>query len=160
MAARKTCYTNRGKDGQEIRYESPGCFLAQAYKYFGWCDSNPWYKTELIRSGTRAGEMIEIPVSRPYTIEGLCVFCGISTKTFAGYEADMAFHPATEHLRMAIRQQQVEGECVGVYSSAAISRILALTTGNAESEPQGLVINVVSMETKKQLEVLKESLSG
>ncbi|NDV97309.1 hypothetical protein D0T84_20750 [Dysgonomonas sp. 521] len=160
MAARKTCYASRGKDGQEIRYESPGCFLAQAYKYFDWCDSNPWHKTELIRSGTRAGETIEIPMSRPYTIEGLCVFCGISTKTFAGYEASTTFGPATEHLRMAIRQHQSEGECVGVYSTAAISRISGLRAGNTESEPQGLVINVVSPETKERLEELKKSLSG
>jgi hypothetical protein len=158
MAARKTCYTSRGKDGQEIRYESPGSLLAQACKYFDWCDNNPWYKGELIRSGTRAGEVIEVPVARPYTVEGLCVFCGISMKTFRQYETDAALCEVAGHLRTVIRQQQIEGDLIGIYDTAILLKIPDTLKEEEETQSRGLTINVLSQETKEQLLKLKESL--
>ncbi|MBS5795654.1 MAG: hypothetical protein KH100_04945 [Dysgonomonas mossii] len=160
MAARKTCYKSRENNGREIRYKSPGSLLAQAYRYFEWCDSNPWHKAELIRSGARVGEVVELPVSRPYTIEGLCVFCGISLATFARYESDPHFGEAIEHLRLTIRQQQLEGECIGVYNANALSKVTTAEKKEEADQPSELVINVLSHDTKENLETLKKNLSG
>jgi len=159
MAARKTCYKSRDKDGREIRYESPGSLMAQACKYFDWCDNNPWYKAELIRSGARVGEIVELPVARPYTVEGLCVFCGISMKTFRQYESDTAFGEVAAHLKTVISQQQLEGEIVGVYNTSILLKMQNIVKEEDTGEPGGLTINVLSQETKEQLLKLKESLS-
>lgn len=160
MATRKTCYKSRDKGGQEIRYESPGDLLAQACKYFDWCDNNPLYKAELLRSGTRVGEIVELPVARPYTVEGLCVFCGISMKTFRQYEDNAAFGEVIQHLKTVVRQQQIEGEIVGIYNTSILLKMQNITKEeDNRDEPRGLTINVLSQETKEQLLKLKESLS-
>ncbi len=155
----KKCYTNRGCDGEELIYQQPKDLLSQAYKYFDWCNDNPWHKQELIKSGTRAGELIGIPIIRPYTLEGLCVFCGISTGTFCHYEEREDFVAVTTHLQEIIRQNQIEGECIGAYNTAVINKIQGLADKQEVNMPTGLTINVISPEAKDNLEALKESLS-
>ena len=150
---------NRGSDGQELIYHQSKDLLVQAYKYFDWCNDNPWYKQELIKSGTRAGELIEVPASRPYTLEGLCVFCGISIGTFCKYEGQADFKEVTTHLREMIRQNQIEGECVGAYSTTIINKILGSTDKQDVDRPAGLTISVISPEAKENLEAIRESLS-
>lgn len=155
----KKCYTNRGCDGEELIYQQPKDLLSQAYKYFDWCNDNPWHKQELIKSGARAGELIGIPIVRPYTLEGLCVFCGISISTFRDYEERADFEAVTTHLREIIRQNQIEGECIGAYNAAVMSKIQGLTEKQEVNQPMGLTIHVISPEAKDNLAALKELLS-
>lgn len=156
---RKRCYANRSENGQELIYNQPKDLLQEAYRYFDWCSDNPWYRQELIKSGTRAGELIEVPVVRPFTIEGLCVFCGISVDTFCRYEATAGFEQVTAHLREIIRQNQIEGECVGAYNAIVIGRLHGAATKQELDISSGLTINVISPEAKSNLEALRESLS-
>lgn len=156
---RKRCYANRSENGEELTYNRPKDLLQEAYKYFEWCGDNPWYRQELIKSGSRAGELIEVPVVRPFTIEGLCVFCGISVDTFCRYETMPDFGQVTVHLREIIRQNQIEGECVGAYNAAVIGRMHGATVRQELDVSSGLTINVISPEAKNNLEALKESLS-
>ncbi|MFV0419346.1 MAG: terminase small subunit [Dysgonomonas sp.] len=164
MAApkRNNYYTKRTKNGKELIYDSPEKFLSEATGYFKWCDDNPWNKKEAIKSGTRTGEIIEVPVSRPYTIEGLCVHIGICVKTFYNYENREEFLPVISHIRQVIQQNQIEGAIIGAYNANIISRILGYADKQeptAEKKADILVIESSSPKTKENLEIIKERLS-
>ncbi|MBK5721267.1 hypothetical protein JGH11_10330 [Dysgonomonas sp. Marseille-P4677] len=152
-------YTNRKKGGKEQIYNTPDKLLSKAFEYFAWCEDNPWMKKELMRSGDRKGEIAEVPVSRPYTVAGMCVYCGISQSTFAQYSKDEAMKGAAEHITDIIRQNQLEGAIIGAYNSSFISHILAegkeITSDNGYSP---YVIEVVDQKTKENLETMINNL--
>lgn len=163
MAAPKgnNYYKEKLKDGRELTYDSPEKLLSEAFKYFKWCDDNPWQKKDVIKSGARTGEIIDIPVSRPYTIEGLCVHIGICVKTFYNYEKRDEFIPVVSYIREAIRQNQLEGALIGAYNTNIISRLLGYTD-QQEPKAEGtdiLVIESNSPKTKGNIEILKARLS-
>lgn len=154
-------YMNRGSDGRELIFKTSEELLEKAYKYFNWCEENPWIKNEAIKSGIGAGQIVGIPTSRPYTIVGFCVYCGISEDTFALYSKRNDFIGVVTHIREVIRQNQLEGACVGAYSPNIVARLLGLADKQelTGADGQGLVINVTSPKAKKQLEELKAKLS-
>lgn len=154
-------YINRGKDGSEAVYRSPEQLLSEAVKYFTWCDENPLLKKDTVKSGTKAGETIETPVPRPYTIEGLCVYIGLSIKTLYKYQNKKEFSPAISHIRNIIRQNQMEGAITGAYNASAILRI---GQEDGKQEPSGdtadeLLIESDSPRTYENLAIIKERLS-
>jgi hypothetical protein len=113
--------------GRELKVKTPGEFLEKAYDYFKWCDENPWYKKEAIKGGDKVGTIIEIPTQRPYTVEGMCVFIGITRKTFTElYSVRKDFIPVTTHAREVIEANQLEGAIVGAYNPNIIARKLGL----------------------------------
>ena len=155
-------YTKRTKNGKELIYDSPEKFLSEATGYFKWCDDNPWNKKEPIKSGARIGEVIEVPVPRPYTIEGLCVHIGICVKTFYNYENRKEFSPIISHIREVVRQNQIEGAIIGIYNANIISRILGYADKQepvANEATNILVIESSSPKTKENIEIIKERLS-
>lgn len=153
-------YKRRQKDGRELIYKSPDILLEEAYKYFAWCDKNPWYKNEAIKSGPNAGNIIKVPASRPYTIEQLCVYMGISRRTFDLYADRDSFMPVVTHIREIITANQLEGAMVEAYSQNIVARLLGLSDKKELTGKNGgdLVINVTSDKTKEGLSKLGESL--
>lgn len=154
-----THYISRKKGGKEQVYANADKLLSKAFEYFAWCEDNPWLKKELMRSGDRKGEMVEVPVSRPYTIAGMCVYCGISQSTFGAYMKDETMKSAAEHLTDIICQNQLEGAIIGAYNSSFVSHILAdgKETNNLSS-PEQYVIEVVDKKTKDGVETMINNL--
>lgn len=151
-------YMKREKSGRELIYESPDALLNEAYKYFEWCEENPWIKNDFIKGGDMAGSIVGIPTSRPYTIEGLCVYLGICIKTFHNYEERDDFVQVITHIREVIRQNQIEGACVGAYNSNIVARVLGLANKQEVEASGGLNITVSSPKTKDSLQELQEKL--
>lgn len=166
-------YKRREKDGRELIFATPEDLLAKAYEYFDWCEDNPRYKREAIKSGIKAGEVIKIEVDRPYTIEGLCVYAGISISTFYNYEERKDFLNVITHVREIIRQNQLEGAMVETYSPNIVARLLGLSDKRELTGEGGkdLTINIApkdsskeaidkAIDTKNSLKALREKLGG
>lgn len=151
-------YKKRAKDGRELEYKTPEDFAKEAYKYFEWCYKNPWIKKDFIKSGDSAGSIVDIPTSRPYTIEGLCNYMGISVKTFYNYEERKDYLQVVTHVREIIRQNQIEGACVGAYNSNIVARILGLSNKQEIETTGGLTINVTTDKAKDNIKKLQENL--
>lgn len=151
-------YKRRQKDGRELIFSSPDDMLDEAYDYFDWCNSNPWIKKDFVKGGDMAGTIVDIPTSRPYTIEGLCVHIGICVKTFYNYEERNDFLQVVTHIREVIRQNQIEGACVGAYNSNIVSRLLGLSDKQEIEATGGITINVTSKKSKEGIEKLQERL--
>lgn len=150
----------RKKDGSELHYTNPDKLLSKAFEYFAWCEDNPWYKKELMRSGDRKGDIVEVPIHRPYTLVGLCVYCGISEQTFCNFEATEQFRDVTVHIRDIIKQNQLEGAVAGAYNSNLVIRLLGLSDSQDYTTLTGhsLTIQVTNPITKVEIENLKDAL--
>ena len=164
-------YKRREKDGRELIYGSPELLLDEAYKSFDWCKNNPFYKREVLKGGIQAGRIIKVEVDRPYTIEGLCVFVGISVQTFSNYGEREDFFGVVTHIREIIRQNQLEGAMVEAYSPNIVARLLGLSDKRELTGEGGkdLTINITPKDstkeaidkataTKNNLEALREQL--
>lgn len=119
----------RSKHGRDKIFSSPDVFLEQAYEYFKHCDDNPWYKNEAVKGGHMAGEIVQVPTQRPYTLKGLCIFLGITEQTFLNYENSEThkdFFDVFTHVREVIENNQLEGATVGAYNANIIGRLLGL----------------------------------
>ena len=120
----------RAKHGRDKIFESPEQFKEAAYEYFEKADENPWLKMEVVKSGENAGQLLPVPTQKPYTIQGLCIFLGITEQTFFNYEKDENYKDFFEvftHVRNIIENQQMEGATVGAYNANIIARKLGLT---------------------------------
>ncbi|WP_165022248.1 terminase small subunit [Dysgonomonas sp. ZJ279] len=158
---KKKYYMNRGKEGQEQAYDSPDKLMLKAYEYFAWCDEHPLNKSELMKSGDRKGDVIDVPIGRPYTLVGLCVYCGISEGSFKTLGAEDDFATVVKHICDIIRQEQIEGASLGIYNATIISRMQGLNDKQEQSAngKQMLTVNIASQKTKDEIEYLKNWLS-
>lgn len=140
-------WKNRKKHGRETEF-TPETIWEEAQAYFDWCDQNPWIKTDFVRGGELAGKTVELPTQRPYTIQGFCVFAGISVKTFAAYEKRDDFFPIITHIKEIIYTQKFEGAAVGAFNANIIARDLGLTD-KSETKFNGDVNHTITgMEVK------------
>lgn len=117
----------RESHGRELEYKTPEELQPGVLGYFEWCDKNPWYKNEAIKSGERVGEIVQIPTARPYTIGGLAIYLGISIKTWKLYCQREDFIPITTYAEETCRTQKFEGAAVGVFNANIIARDLGLS---------------------------------
>jgi hypothetical protein len=137
------------KPGRKRIFSTPAILWQSAIKYFEWADNNPWYKKEALKSGERAGEIIEIPTQRPYTLKGLCTYLGINAHYFKQFKQSIAdrIDPDTEkydpicedfsyiisHIEQIIYDQKFTGAAVGVFNASLISAEIGLTAKHSHN---------------------------
>lgn len=153
----------RNKHGRDKLFESPEKLIEAAQEYFEWCDKNPLYKQEAVKSGSECGRIIDVPIRRPYSLSGLCSYLQCSQSYFSQLKkrSDKLFRDTIENIENIIETQQFEGAVVGIFNTSIISRKLGLKeqtdiTSNGESAI--FKIEVIDSETKQQLEKLKNKL--
>ena len=112
------------------KFESPEELLQKSIEYFEWIDKNPWQKVDAAKAGDRFGEHVTVPVSRPYTLSGLCLYLGISQQTLLNYETAEgyeAFFEVTRAIKEICYTQKFEGAAVGAFNANIIARDLGLS---------------------------------
>lgn len=151
-------WKKRTKHGRDKIFATPEDFLASAYEYFEACDENPWFKKEAIKSGDMAGTLIDIPVQKPYSIQGLCIFIGITERTFLNYETEKAykdFFQVFTHVRDIIENNQMEGATVGAYNANIIARKLGLAD-NVNQKNTNLGVTKIVAASKEDIKVIED----
>lgn len=92
-------------------------------EYFEWCDEHPIKKMDF--KGKDATK-VHYELARPYTIQGLCIYCNIASKTFYNYEVQDEYIQIVTHIRQIIYSQKFEGAAVGIFNPNIIARDLGL----------------------------------
>lgn len=111
------------------KFKTPEELWEKAIEFFEWCNVNPWMKKEAIKSGDKAGELIDIPIQKPYTIEGFCIFANMTFQSFSNYSNGIGYETFFEvaaRIREIVRTQKFEGATVGAYNANIIARDLGL----------------------------------
>lgn len=151
-------WKKRSKHGKDKAFDTPEILWEEACEYFQYIDDNPWIKYEAIKGGDNAGKLIPIPTSRPYTIEGLCIFLNVNTAYFRNFELNNknteAYSAVITHIKEIIRTQKFEGAAVGAFNANIIARDLGLREG---IEHSGTVEQRPSL-TKDQIDKLIDKL--
>lgn len=137
METKKEPIYKRVKIGRPAKFPTAEDLWREALAYFNWCDDNPIMTTnkrKKSRSDTSESQSMEQePVSRPYTLDGLCLWCNILTpwatfKRDCGRRADAEqFAIVINACEQTIRNQQVTGAMIGIYSERLTARLNGIT---------------------------------
>lgn len=126
----------RSKHGRDRLFSSAEELKTAAEEYFTWCEDNPLTKAEALKSGERAGDIVYVPIPRPYTMQGLCGYLGCNIAYFSHFESSIKdkvdevskdFSNVITYIREVIYRQKFEGATAGYYNSNIIARDLGLT---------------------------------
>lgn len=154
--------TIASKVGRPPKYKTPEELEAKAKEYFDWCDANPmevWKRKGAGASQTAAngssvksdeGSML---VPRPYTLDGLALWCGIADwRDYRAYHANDNFSAVIRTLEMKVRDRQVSGGLVGMYNANLTARLNGLAD-KQENTVNGitLVLDKAGMEAAERM---------
>jgi len=130
MAAPKGNQYALGVSGKPKRFKTPDELLDAFTAYKAEVNNNPWLKHEAIKSGEFSGQLISIPLQRPYTLKGFSVFCGLSFQGLLNYgnsEGYEDFFDIYKKIEIECEVQKFEGATVGAFNASIIARDLGLT---------------------------------
>lgn len=122
------------KVGRPYKF-TPEQFEIAWQQYFQWVDDNPWMRSEAVKSGDAVGMIIKVPIGRPYTEIGFCVFHDLGEKyltelgkTLEGKESkeEIELSNILTRARAKCYSQKFEGATVGVFNANIIARELGL----------------------------------
>ncbi len=118
----------RSKHGRDKLFATPELLWEAACEYFEWCQENPWMKSEAIKSGEMAGQVMEVPTERPMTLHALCLYLDCSLGYFRTFKLTCSedFLAVIEKIEKTIYTQKFEGASVGVFNANIIARDLGL----------------------------------
>ena len=155
----------RSKHGRDKLFTTPELLWETACEYFEWIDENP-----LIQIDYRGkdADKVELPHTRPYTIQGLCLYLDCNTAYFRQFEASLKdkdddisnnFSTIITRINETIYKQKFEGAACGFYNANIIARDLGLsdkkdlTSSDGTMTPKPTIL-VNSDATKKGLDEL------
>lgn len=126
----------RSKHGRDKLFESPELMWEAACEYFQWVEDNPFYETKpmSVSIGNNQGssvEMVEIPIKRPFTMQGICLYlnCGVSYfRNFKNEERAQSedFKSVIAKIEETIYNQKFSGAASGFFNANIIARDLGL----------------------------------
>jgi hypothetical protein len=107
-----------------------------ACEYFEWCEDNPFYESKpmVTSNGGNEGssiEMAEIPIKRPFTLEGLCLYMNASSAYFRVFKSEERakkedYLTVINAIEETIANQQFSGAAAGFFNANIIARKLGL----------------------------------
>lgn len=131
-----TYWQNRKKHGRNKKFDTPE-ELEQAFiEFFEWCDANPWVKKDFVRGGEAAGMIVDLPIQRPYTIQGFQAHYGLGHNYLDQLEkavkdktddTSKGFSGVLSWARNVCFTNKFEGAAVGAFNANLIARDLGLT---------------------------------
>lgn len=151
----------RAKDGPDRIFGDASLLLGHAVAYFKWCDAHPRYKAELVKY--KGGyDIAEVPLGRPYTMDGLTVYLGVSSAYFytaaselrekisegRATDRERELLAAMEAIRATIRNEQVEGALVGQYKEGLVARLNGISDNINTTNAGESVVRVVVRDTE------------
>ena len=122
----------RTQHGRKKLFSSPAILWEEAVKYFTWCDENPFieHKPMSVSNGNGQGsniELIEVPIKRPYTWEGLEIFLDISSlREYKTNENYNDFSQVIKQIEKTIYTNKYSGAASGFFNANIIARDLGL----------------------------------
>lgn len=101
--------------GRPLAFKTPEELQEAISSYFEACDSSEIkvYHKQL----TKSGELVEVPIRRPYTVEGLAEHLGVSRMTLINYKGRPEFFYTITQAIEKITRHKIELALVGAYDS-------------------------------------------
>lgn len=144
-------WEQRSKHGRDKLFATPQLLWEAACEYFSWCENNPFYETKAmsVSQGMNSGssiELIEIPIKRPFTLHGICLYFGCSTDYFRAFksqerEGKEDFITVISEIEQTIYDNKFSGAASGFFNANIIARDLGLADKSElkHSIPKGIL---------------------
>lgn len=140
----------RSKHGRDKIFKTPDELWKACCEYFQYIDENPLHSVEQSRGGRTKSDLevtkdgvkevdtglIELPLLRPYTIKGLCIFLNVTSKYLNNFEESLEnmedkelaedFLQIITRVKDIIYTQKFEGAAAGLFQQNIIARDLGL----------------------------------
>lgn len=118
--------------GQIHGSETPQGLWNNAVLYFKWCVQNPIKNKKTYSQGKSAGlEYVETYI-QPFTVKGLCLFCGIDEKYIQDIKnskrTDSEYYIVVTRILYIIANQNLTHAMVNIFSPILVSKILGIDT--------------------------------
>jgi hypothetical protein len=127
--------TTKHAGGRPPKFKTPEELEAKAEEYFRWCDANPVEKGSRKLVGAKQNskgseaksDEVKFTAKRPYTLDGLAIFCGISNwRAFRASHTDDEFLTVIYAIEARVRDQQITGAMVGMFNGSIVARLNGL----------------------------------
>ena len=152
--------------GQPKKIPSPERMLELFEEYIQWSKDNPWIKLEAIKSGERAGELIEIPHERALTEWGFAKFIGISRNGLINYGTKPEYSNYFNiyaRIKTYMAEQRISGGLCEAFNPQLVARIDGLSEPHAAEQnekPAPIAVNITvrkdeTVENANQCQTLK-----
>lgn len=145
---------------------APFKFTAEQLKkkfesYLIYMQTQYFLKPDMIRSGERAGEQINLKINKPLTIISFCHYVGIDCQTYYNHvngeykDVQPELFDVFTHIHEAIKDEQITGAALNIYNERIVSKLNGLSeTINVQVTEQPVVninLNALTGSTNKQL---------
>lgn len=163
----------RTTHGKDKLFSDALLLWGEACKYWEWCDRSPWMRQELVKYQGYA-EGYDVPIGRPYSMNGLTIYLGVSGSYFRSAKAllldkkeeerltdDEALLLETiEMIETVTQTQNLEGAAVGVFNANVMMRQhnLAETINNNNTGDAVVRVSVRDPKTAEDLKALDDML--
>ena len=134
---------SNGLIGRPPAFNSPEELGEQCDAYLNWVEENPLYEAKLV-SFQGESTVEKLPKMRAMTIDGLCVFIGISVDTWANYRKKPDFLAVCTRVEAIMRVQKFTGAAADLLNPCIIAYDLGLkrkadeaAEKNTETESDG-----------------------
>jgi hypothetical protein len=125
-------WEKRSKHGRNKLFATPKSLLDAAYEYFEWCTNNPLIAVDFKGGGAKR---VELPKMRAFTMNGLCIFLGVSNTYFYDLKASLSIKKDQHSIDMLdtigtietiVYEQKFTGAAAGLLNPSIIARELGL----------------------------------
>lgn len=115
----------RSSHGRKPIFASATQLWNAATEYFDWVEQNPLYE---MKPFAYQGQVVQEPVAkmRIMTIGALCLFLGISERSWYEYKARPDFLQICEDIEAVIRQQGIAGASADLLNPMIVARVHGL----------------------------------
>ena len=143
MSEEKKSYNNgnqfwkaRSTHGRKPLWTDPQALLDACYQWFQWVEDNPLteYKVAQFQGAEVA---MSIPKMRAMTINGLCIYLGMTLETWTQYRKKNDFSDVISEVEQVIYNQKFVGASADLFNSNIIARDLGLADKKDHASTDG-----------------------
>jgi len=125
----------RSKHGRDRLFATPELMWEAACEYFQWVIDNPDYEIKPMvvsqGGGISSVEMVQVPIKKPFLLEGLCIYLGCNSAYFRNFKnqeraKEQDFSSVIAQIEEVIYSQKLSGAISGYFNSNIVSRHLGL----------------------------------
>lgn len=110
-------------------------------QYFQWVDENPLFERKAFSTGLQ----LDLPKLRMMTIQGLCLYIGVSDDAWADYRKNPDLSGTVTEAERIIAQQKLTGSAADLLNANIVCREMGLRD-KQEHEHTGKIVNSVEVE--------------
>ena len=153
----------RSKHGCDAIFSTPEILESACEEYFKATDErNDWDGQNWVG---KDGEEVVVKKKVPYSLKGLCVFLGVSSRYFNEFKNTDTFKNNKDFIEVytriedIIQTQQIDGSMIGYYNASLTARLNGLVD-KQEVDNKGHIVAYNAVVSKEEAKAISDALEN